>query len=440
MASLRRTAVQPFLRSRARSFWCSSVESITSNLLKSSETSGSEICPGGPSLTALEDLITALPPQPVSLPMLLASARTNSPKNQLLNAQFVRRELTARRALVLKLLHSFPAPLDREPAVEKVASIYWERLKDLCSLPPLMAVGDEVAFTAQMKLSNAQVRDQTGEEEAMCVTALGTLYESIQQGGTTEAERVAVDRRLDAVFLARIGMRFLLEHYVASSEPPRDGFAGIVEMRLSPHDLCEQIAHETRQRLVDAYGAAPPVRVVSGVGRDETFTFVPSHIRYIVGELLKNSCVATMRHHDRLVSSGRLAADAPLRPVRVVVAVSEGLVQIKLADEAGGIRRSSLSNVWSYRPLNSKWWKPEDGLSLPVVRLCCKYFNGSLALVPVEGFGTDCYVTLNRLPQDNSERINLYEDDSVVEPSLRSFLFDAQSRRVAVAAPQSQKS
>ena len=39
-----------------------------------------------------------------------------------------------------------------------------------------------------------------------------------------------------------------------------------------------------------------------------------------------------------------------------------------LEDRAGGIKRSSLINVWSYRALDSSWWRPKDGLSLPPAR------------------------------------------------------------------------
>ena len=75
-----------------------------------------------------------------------------------------------------------------------------------------------------------------------------------------------------------------------------------------------------------------------------------------------NSSIATVRHHHRRQRAGETAPGAPLPPVRVVVAVSDEIVQIKLADEAGGIKRSSLINVWSYRALESssgwqKWHK-----------------------------------------------------------------------------------
>ena len=106
---------------------------------------------------------------------------------------------------------------------------------------------------------------------------------------------------------------------------------------------------------------------------------------------------------------------------------------MKLADEAGGIKRSSLVNVWSYRSLESKWWRPRDGLTLPLARLYCKYFGGSLAFVPMEGWGTDCYATFAR---DGSEQIMPVPtdrgdvgatDDRIVGPGL----FDAQQRRHA---------
>ena len=54
------------------------------------------------------------------------------------------------------------------------------------------------------------------EEFTACVDALGEC----RGGGDRlppEAQ-LAVDRNLDAIFLTRIGMRFLLEHYVATAK------------------------------------------------------------------------------------------------------------------------------------------------------------------------------------------------------------------------------
>lgn len=184
------------------------------------------------------------------------------------------------------------------------------------------------------------------------------------------------------------------------------------------------------------HGEAPKIEVVGDPSH--TFTFVPSHFRFVAHTLLKNSSVATLRrhHHSRgpapLRPVHHLDEATDLPPVKVIVAVTGEAVQLKLADEAGGIRRSSLMNVWSYRALESKWWKPADGLSLPLARLYCHYFGGEMSLVPMEGYGTDCWVTFNRLAHANSEQIlalhreDLHGGDSGGDGVG---LFDAQSRR-----------
>ena len=353
----------------------------------------------GPSFQDLKVLTSALPPQPVSLAMLQSSARDRSAKTRLLNAQFLRRELTTRRAHALSLLRSMPSPLAEQPAVAQLADVYWQRLRGLLELPPIVCEADERDFAARMAAQNALIQKQTPDEFMMCVDALGACRKGDER--LPAQQQLEIDRQLDALFLARIGMRCLLEHYVAS-ENPVEGFAGVIDRRCSPVALCEAVAAQTVERLRAEYGDAPRVEVLTGragIGSDQTFSFVPSHFTYVLRTLLENSCVATLRHHHRqqrpaaAASAAGVAAagtdsstavpmmsDASgkasgggngtgagsIPPVRVVVAVSEGLVQLKLVDEAGGIRRSSLANVWSYRALDSKWWKPQDGLSLPV--------------------------------------------------------------------------
>ena len=89
--------------------------------------------------------------------------------------------------------------------------------------------------------------------------------------------------------------------------------------------------------------------------------------------------------------------------------------------------------MWSYRSLESQWWRAADGLSLPLVRLYCKYLGGSIALVPMEGYGTDCYIAFNRLPHENCEQIRPAPSGVLAGGWDECSLFDAQSRRGYVA-------
>ena len=425
-------------RGARRARLSSTLTDLTSRLLREGDTKAMPGSIPGPPLPTLEELTAALPPQPVSMPMLKAAARNRSVAGRIGQARFLRRELISRRAHILQQLHRMPEPLANQPAVGQLAGVYWQRLRDLLTEPEPTTDAEERAFFLRSQQYNDQIAAiGSAAEEQMCMDALGAMQRERGSAwwATHPAERLAVDRKLDAIFLARIGLRFLLEHFVACDRP-RDGFAGALHLQCSPVAACEAAAARTEAAVAREHGSAPRVEVVGDSSK--TFLFVPSHIDFVLGQLLYNSSVATVRHHHRRQQAGSLAQGAPLPPVRVVVAVSDEIVQIKLADEAGGIRRSSLINVWSYRALESSWWSPRDGLSLPLARLYCKYWGGSLALVPMEGFGTDCYVTLNRLAHENAETIipaaaAEAEDSLATRPRAREGgavgLFDAQSRR-----------
>ncbi len=68
--------------------------------------------------------------------------------------------------------------------------------------------------------------------------------------------------------------------------------------------------------------------------------------------------------------------------MRVVSSVSGHQVVIKVSDEAGGIARSQLADVWMY---NSTRLHGGASMGLPLARLYAMYFGGSLQLFPMEG-------------------------------------------------------
>ena len=134
-----------------------------------------------------------------------------------------------------------------------------------------------------------------------------------------------------------------------------------------------------------------------------------------------------------------------LPPMRVVVAAGDGEVTIKVADEGGGLPRSRLRGVWSYR---GRWagghadpalqGKADlHGLGLPIARLYAKYFGGSLHLTPVEGYGTDCYATFtSRADASCASLLALGANQAghsakaqVGKGGVGEGLYDAQARR-----------
>ncbi|KOO35735.1 pyruvate dehydrogenase kinase [Chrysochromulina tobinii] len=121
-------------------------------------------------------------------------------------------------------------------------------------------------------------------------------------------------------------------------------------------------------------------------------------------------------------------------------------VSPEVEDVGGGFGRSKLGAVWSYAG-SRRLRAGHGGLGLPLSRLYARYFGGTLHVAPIEGYGTDAYVTLNRLEGANQETLYFIKDEhseeqeleqraSRSEPSLleepgmlHDGLFDAQARR-----------
>jgi pyruvate dehydrogenase kinase 2/3/4 len=108
-------------------------------------------------------------------------------------------------------------------------------------------------------------------------------------------------------------------------------------------------------------------------------------------------------------------------PIKVVIADGEKNedVVIKISDEGGGIRRTSLPRIWSYlyttadqkiveEVLNSSesgtdfsTSSPLAGLGygLPISRAYARFFGGDLNIMSMEGYGTDGFIYLPRLSE-----------------------------------------
>ena len=87
------------------------------------------------------------------------------------------------------------------------------------------------------------------------------------------------------------------------------------------------------------YGQTVPVNVFSQKNR--TFSYIPSILRHIVFELLKNSMRATIETHEN---------DDELPPIKVIISDGDNNSDIimKISDEGGGIKRRNINNRF--------WW------------------------------------------------------------------------------------
>jgi len=172
--------------------------------------------------------------------------------------------------------------------------------------------------------------------------------------------------------------------------------------------LCERLTGTRPVVDVQVFSAAKEDMVPGCAEGVPRFSYIPEFLDYIMRELLKNSCRATLEALER---DGEASSDH--RPIQVVVCADEHHVTIRVSYRGRGIPHDVGQRVWSYlySTAHGDRRSPSElagfGVGLPISRLYALYFGGSLNLVSLPGYGTDAYIFLPRL---DSEQVEVVPD------------------------------
>jgi len=220
---------------------------------------------------------------------------------------------------------------------------------------------------------------------------------------------------MDGFLLSRIGTNMLLDQYASCLAKESGGLGrstGIIDPECDPAKICSDAALVVSRLCQDEIGYAPPV-VVETYAADmprvqvvspRLFSYIPSYLRYIMVELLKNCLAATVQ-----TAGSREEVDS--RPVHVLVTTDEHQVVIRVSDRAGGIPSAAGHRIWSYmygaaaRNDRVATRLAGYGVGLPLSRLHARYLGGELEIRSLPGFGTDAYLVLQRLDREQVETL-----------------------------------
>jgi signal transduction histidine kinase len=215
------------------------------------------------------------------------------------------------------------------------------------------------------------------------------------------------DHFMNAFLLNRIGCIVLMTQYMSCLGGHLRA-TGLMDSNCDVGRICTETASAVQDVCEESTGRRPEVLVqtYSAVGTDcgaPKMAFIPRFLRYIVGEVLKNSCRAT-------VENSPPDLDLHTRPIKIIVCADEEHVALRFTDRAGGIPFHVGSRVWSYLYSTAQRDKAPTqlagyGVGLPMSRLYARYLGGSLDLRTWPGYGTDAYLVLPRISSKQLEVI-----------------------------------
>jgi len=351
--------------------------------------------------------------RPISLRQLTFFGRTLTESRLISSANYVRLELPTRLAHRLRKVPEVKSVDDNDRFCDVVQSCLREHL----SVIPRLAMG---VIEIQNNIS--------GEE---CDQFMTTLLRS------RISRRVIAEQHLALTETFHSPWHF--PDASKSTVAPEDDFVGEIFLKCNAKEIVEQCAATARDLMSKAFGptVAIPEVVIKG-HLNTTFPYIPSHIEYMIGELLRNSMQAVIE---------RPGSQCP--PIEVLICEAAQHVIIRVSDQGGGVEREILPYLWSFAkgPRRQKRLEnleqvpklagtmqelryadpamaaeieryPEKrgsslkalsgrqpdlrlGMGLPMSRIYAEYWAGTLELHSLEGYGVDAFLQISKLGNKN---------------------------------------
>ncbi|KAL8687533.1 MAG: hypothetical protein Q9218_006324 [Villophora microphyllina] len=361
------------------------------------------------------------------------------------SANFILSLLPIRLAHRIQALRNLPFIVVSNPHIARIYNNYVHSLSTLIPYQErrITNLQDEIQFTEVMA-DLVQTHSNT-----IPILARGFLEcrKYISAGDVT--------RFLDEHLRTRIGTRLIAEQHIAlhlSSQPhsgaattpqehDQSSYVGVIDTALRPAEIVQHCEAFVGEICELKYGVRPTV-VINGQ-QDAIMTHVPTHLEYIITELLKNAFRATVesgKEKEPVVVTIAAASTGPdTPPVATNSSQSEPQfpnvssipgVTIRIRDRGGGISPEVLPSIWAYSfttfadedvremgnnsnsnnsygntdALNAISGAGGDssslaglGYGLPLGRAYAEHFGGGIQVQSLWGWGTDVYLKLKGL-------------------------------------------
>ncbi|KAF2090689.1 alpha-ketoacid dehydrogenase kinase [Saccharata proteae CBS 121410] len=392
--------------------------------------------------------------RPISLRQLTFFGARLTESRLLSSANYVRTELPTRIAHRLRDMQTLPYSVVTNPHLSHVYELYYQAFERYRRAPYVKTLEDNDHFCKLVK--------DTLNEHLTVIPRLAMGVLEVQ--GAMKPEES--DKLMTTLLRSRISRRTIAQQHLALTDTfhspwhfpdskvhldPDADSVGEIFLRCNAKEIVERCAHAMNELMLQTYGADTPLPEIKMEGHlNAAFPYIPSHLEYIIGELLRNSIQATIEQTPPGVTP---------RPIEVLICETQQHVIIRISDRGGGVPKEILPYLWSFskgprsktrlenlhrvpklaatmqevkpafdrshgtedgksnhHDLSSLTGRPPDlrlGIGLPMSRVYAEYWAGSLEVHSLEGYGVDAFLTLSKLGNKNEQLTTRASMDAV---------------------------
>ncbi|KAF2220552.1 branched-chain alpha-ketoacid dehydrogenase [Elsinoe ampelina] len=321
-------------------------------------TDSSTIPPPWRPATALDEWVER-EARPISLRQLTVFGRTLSEGRLLSSANYVRLELPTRIAHRLRNMQTLPYSALTNQHISHVHELYYSAFEKLRKVPEVRTLADNDQLCAVIR--------ECLHEHLSVIPALAMGVLEIQSAVPADV----CDQLMRTMLRSRISRRVIAEQHLALTDTyhsphsmrrsqsagsaPDEDFIGEVFLKCKAREIIDTCSSTITRLARRAHGKDTPLPEVKLFGDVETtFPYIPSHIEYIIGELLRNSTQAILARARTNPESWTSTSSSPatpsgaVPPIEVLICESAQHIIIRVSDQGGGVARDVLPYLWSF--------------------------------------------------------------------------------------------
>lgn len=317
-------------------------------------------------------------------------------------ANFLKNELPIRLAHRTQELYELPNDIVNTPHIHSVYDLYVSSFERIKGFKKIKNKEDSKDFSFLLQ----DIKDKHKDIEINIGKALNIHTNSDDLFEYCE-EKQKIDKILQNFYMSRIGIRFLISQFLSLSNENlvnKDNFKrGMIDNNCCPYQITKDSISDT-QYLINHLNPDIEINYEINYPQKIRFLYIPSHLRYILFEILKNANKAIIN------------SEFKNNIIKIDILNGNKNILIKIKDEGNGFSYLNTENVFSFlytsvrkdiaelinKPIVLSGYAHGLGLS----RIYARYFGGDIKIISNEGTGTEVFIFLKIL--EANEKIAKY--------------------------------
>ncbi|PNS16480.1 hypothetical protein CAC42_214 [Sphaceloma murrayae] len=243
-------------------------------------------------------------------------------------------------------MQTLPYSALTNPHISHVHELYYSAFEKLRNVPEVRSLSDNDHLCSVIR--------ECLHEHLSVIPSLAMGVLEIQSAVPSEV----CDQLMRTMLRSRISRRVIAEQHLALTDTYHapnsvrksfsnpsaqdEDFVGEVFLKCNAREIIQTCSSTIFRLARRAYGndvRIPEVKLYGDI--ETTFPYIPSHIEYIIGELLRNSTQA-------IIARSRQSPTSSVPPIEVLICEAAQHVIIRVSDQGGGVDRDVLPYLWSF--------------------------------------------------------------------------------------------